>query len=142
VSDHLMGLVILDPAVRGPNELVVALAIASFADEKGEGINPHLDQLAARARVSETTTRRLLRRLIQRGWLICDTRRVGGRGVATRYRINPEWIKAATPGPFHVEQEGVSTTARHPAPRVRCAAADQSERISTSDPTAVVRRGR
>lgn len=73
-------------------EYTLALVLADFANEAGGAIFPAVETLAHNSRQSERTVQRQLRAMEASGWLQCVERSVGGKGRATRYRINPDWI--------------------------------------------------
>lgn len=74
-------------------ELVLALSLADHAHEDGGGIFPSIPALAKKTRQSERTVQRQLRRLEDQAWLQCVERSHGGRSRASRYRINPDWVR-------------------------------------------------
>jgi hypothetical protein len=70
----------------------VAFTLLSFGSWKnGSGIHVKLDTLAKRSRSSAARVRLALSELIAAGALAGD--RKGGRGVATGYSFEPEWIR-------------------------------------------------
>lgn len=75
-------------------ELLLALALADFADDDGASIYPSVARLARKTRRSRRAVQLGLRRLEARGWL----ERVAEAGTARAsavYRINPAWMAAA-----------------------------------------------
>jgi hypothetical protein len=88
------------------NEMLVALALGDWANDNGEGIYPALATLARKSRQSESSARRHVKQMLERGWLLRVNRGVGGRGVTSEYKINPDWLKGVNLTPFHVEQDG------------------------------------
>lgn len=83
---------VFDRYPNGGGEMLLALAIADHADDKGENIFPRVGQLAEKTRQSERTIQYQLRLMRQAGWLIRVGNSHGGRSCATRYRISPEWL--------------------------------------------------
>jgi hypothetical protein len=75
------------------NETLLAVAMADHANDSGEGIYPSLATLARKSRQSESTTRRQIKSMLEKGWLIRVNAGHGGRAVTNEYRINPQWIK-------------------------------------------------
>lgn len=92
------------PGVGG--EYTLALVLADFANEAGGAIFPAVETLAHNSRQSERTVQRQLRSMEASGWLQCVERSVGGKGRATRYRINPDWIA----DPKHWQPNGDNLT--------------------------------
>jgi hypothetical protein len=78
------------------NELLVALAVADWANDNGEGIYPSLAKLARKSRQSESSARRHLKHMLEIGWLLRVNSGSGGRGVTSVYRISPDWLKGAS----------------------------------------------
>lgn len=77
----------------GGNERVLALALADHAHDDGTNIYPGLDRLAHKAMVHRNTVRRLLRTMVERGWLeVVRLGGGGGRGDTDEYRICKAWI--------------------------------------------------
>jgi hypothetical protein len=76
-------------------ELLVAVELADAANDDGEGISVGVQRIADRSRQDERTVQRQLKRLREVGWLeiVEQGGMVGGRGRATRYRINPAWVR-------------------------------------------------
>ncbi len=77
------------PDIAG-TELLVLLALADFADDSGS-CWPSMETIAAKTRLSDRGARKIIRRLEEKGVLICDISR-GGRKFSSRYTIltNPE----------------------------------------------------
>jgi len=78
------------PDDRG--ELLVLLAMADFANDKGE-CWPSVATIARKARMDERSARRILRKLEANGWLTISIG--GGRHGCSRYSINTD---IASPG--------------------------------------------
>ncbi len=80
----------------GGSELLLALALADFADDDGGSIFPSVATLAKKTRQSERTVQRQLSKFRRAGWLILEApgRVRGGRGCAAEYRISPEWLQS------------------------------------------------
>lgn len=76
-------------------ELLVAVELADAANDYGEGISVGVNRIADCARQHPRTVQRCLKRLRDAGWLeiVAEGGMVGGRGKATTYRINPEWVR-------------------------------------------------
>jgi DNA-binding MarR family transcriptional regulator len=88
---------------HGGNERMLAAKLADNADDAGRNIYPSVATLASATMLSERTVQRLLKRMVQDGWLlIVRHARGGGRGGdpgrPREYRINPDWIKAGEMG--------------------------------------------
>lgn len=86
------------------NELLLALAIADFADDTGRSIYPSVATLAKKTRQSERTVQRQLRTMEDRGWISVIGNENGGRNNTRLYQIAPAWIKGdiLTPPPERV----------------------------------------
>ena len=72
--------------------LLLALALADYADDHGGNIFPSVTAIAHKIRKDERTTRRQLRALEASGWL----QRVGrapGQYSSIEYRIDPAWLE-------------------------------------------------
>ncbi|MES9841945.1 MAG: hypothetical protein ABW134_15420 [Candidatus Thiodiazotropha endolucinida] len=76
----------------GGGELLAALAYADHAHDDGSGIRPSVRYVANKTRQSERTVQRYLARMRKNKWLLIVRNGDGGRGYATEYRINPQWI--------------------------------------------------
>lgn len=77
----------------GGNEGMLALALADHAHDDGSNIWPSLDLLAHKAKMSRSTVQRLLRKMLERGWLeVVRKGGGGGRGDTAEYRICRAWI--------------------------------------------------
>jgi hypothetical protein len=74
------------------SELLLALALADFANDAGASIYPSVETLSLKTRQSGRTVQRQLRRFTQIGFLEVVFESYGGRGVPTRYRIAPGWL--------------------------------------------------
>lgn len=70
----------------GGSLLLLALAVADFADDAGERIFPSVATLAAKVRLSERSVQYLLRKLQTMGWLELVSKG-GGRSRTCLYRI-------------------------------------------------------
>lgn len=75
------------PEDRG--ELLVLLALADFANERGD-CWPSVPTIAAKARMDERSARRILRKLEAKGWLTVTMG--GGRHGCSRYLVNPDTV--------------------------------------------------
>lgn len=81
-------------------ELLLALALADYADDAGESIFPSIQTLAAKTRQSESTVKRQLREFRASGWLLSVAGASGGRHNTREHRINPDWLKGVSLAPF------------------------------------------
>jgi len=75
----------------GGGELLLALALADIADDKGERIYPSVSTLATKTRQDRRTVQRQLSKFRDSGWLIPKGSIKGGR-TSTHYCINPDWL--------------------------------------------------
>lgn len=73
-------------------ELLLAVALADFANDDGTSIWPSVATLADKTRQDPRTVRRQLRRLESCGWLIAVDRSRGGRYRTTEYRVAADWV--------------------------------------------------
>lgn len=80
---------------RGGGELLVALALADECNDEGGNIRPGVPALAAKVRMSDKQVRRILRVMVDDGWLLVVSAQHGKGEVAfAEYRINPQWLIA------------------------------------------------
>ncbi len=114
------------------NEMVLALAIADYANDEGKGIYPALSTLAHKSRQSESSARRQIKAMLEAGWLIRVNRGLGGRSVTNEYQINPEWIKGVNLTPFHVEQQTGSGAGSNSVGEGQSKASSSTENPSTA----------
>lgn len=79
----------------GGQDLLLALALADFADDDGGNVFPSVETLAAKTRQSARTVQRQLSEFRRVTWLLVEVPEslAGGRGRSVRYRINPTWLK-------------------------------------------------
>ena len=77
----------------GP-ELLLALALADFANDQGANVFPSVATLASKTRQSARTIQRQLAEFRRVDWLLTgpEGSLAGGRGRSVRYRINPSWL--------------------------------------------------
>jgi DNA-binding transcriptional ArsR family regulator len=83
--------------IRHPTKAVLK-ELAWFADDDGKNIWPSVTTLAERTGLSRRAVQKLLRDLEQTGAIDAEGSRLGGRvrggrGRATRYRINLGWLE-------------------------------------------------
>lgn len=73
----------------GGSVMLVLLALADYADEKGENCYPSVETVGRKARISENQARRILHELEDVGAISVVANHAGGRHQNTRhYRIN------------------------------------------------------
>lgn len=77
----------------GGGELLLALALADHGHDEGTRIFPGVERLAGKTRQSERAVQYQLRAMKATTWLLPVRYSGGGRGRATEYKVNPEWIK-------------------------------------------------
>lgn len=99
MSVKVMALV-WDHYPEGGSELLLALALADWANHDGSGIYPSVAQMADKVHMSERSVQYLLGKMKGRGWLIQVNPGgiVGGRKLATNYRIPVSLIPPAIVG--------------------------------------------
>ncbi|MEO6080645.1 MAG: helix-turn-helix domain-containing protein [Steroidobacteraceae bacterium] len=99
VSIKIMSLV-WDRFDASGGELLLALALADFADENGGSIWPSVNTLMRKTRQSRRTVQRQLADLRARHWLLVDDLDIegGGRGRTALYHISQEWLKGGATG--------------------------------------------
>lgn len=107
---------VFDRYPNGGSEMLLALALADHAHDDGRHIFPSVDTLAHKSRQSERTVQRLLRKMIQIGWLIPVKNIKGGRGKAVEYRISYDWINGDNLTPF--QKKGVKPCKKRVTPEV------------------------
>jgi hypothetical protein len=115
-------------------ELLVAIEIADAVNDAGEGCSVGVKRLARRSRQDARTVQRQLSKFRKVGWLLVVEAGglAGGRGRATRYRINPAWVKGdSLPGfpdlpPEEPLEENDDTLSPFVAERVT----DSAERVT------------
>jgi hypothetical protein len=91
-----------------PNEQLVMLALADFADDEGGGIFPSVKRVAWKTGYSKRNTQRIISELRERGVLV--EVRQSGRRRATEYRI--EWSVATPKASFGDPRSGPSEEGR------------------------------
>lgn len=93
MSVKVMALV-WDHYPEGGSELLLALALADWANHDGSGIYPSVAQMADKVHMAERSVQYLLGKMKARGWLIQVNPGgiVGGRKLATNYRIPVDLI--------------------------------------------------
>lgn len=77
-----------------PSELLVLLALADFANDKGE-CYPGVKTVADMARMSQRNCTRVIGKLCEEGFLTTDGNK-GGRGKTTRYTVIPKPCQSVT----------------------------------------------
>ncbi|MCU7936054.1 MAG: hypothetical protein KZQ99_14420 [Candidatus Thiodiazotropha sp. (ex Dulcina madagascariensis)] len=77
----------------GGGELLVALSYADHAHDDGTGIRPSVPYTAEKTRQSKRAVQMHLAKMRETRWLLTVRYSAGGRGRATEYRINPNWIE-------------------------------------------------
>ncbi|MCG7929944.1 MAG: hypothetical protein N0E44_07830 [Candidatus Thiodiazotropha lotti] len=77
----------------GGGELLVALSYADHAHDDGTGIRPSVPYTAEKTRQSKRAVQMHLAKMRETRWLLTVRHSAGGRGRATEYRINPDWIE-------------------------------------------------
>lgn len=79
----------------GGGALLLALALADFADDAGRSIWPSVQTLMRKTRQSRRTVQRQLAELRASGWLIAETSAINGdrAGLSVLYHINPDWLE-------------------------------------------------
>lgn len=78
------------------SELLVMLALADWCNDDGGSVHPSIATVAKKVRTSESQARRLIRGLIEKGWVQVVGNEFGGAPGATRqYRVNVQKIAAA-----------------------------------------------
>lgn len=90
MSIKVMSLV-WDHYPNGGGELLLALALADWANHDGSGIWASVDTMAGKTRQSSRAVQYQLRRMRRSGWLIIDAPG-GGRHKTTTYRVPIERI--------------------------------------------------
>lgn len=96
-------------------EFVLALTIADEAAHSGDNVRAAPSEMARLSRQSEKNVRRLLKKMESGGWLQCTVRSaVGGRGITTRYQINPEWVQHPC---MNKQGQNLDTMSMFPAPK-------------------------
>lgn len=99
MSVKILGLV-WDRYEFGGNKRMVALAIADHAHDDGSHIFPGVERLAAKTLLSVRTIQRVLAEMQNDGWLIKVGQYNRGRGMATEFKINEDWVKGDKLSPF------------------------------------------
>lgn len=79
----------------GGGALLLALALADFADDAGRSIWPSVQTLMRKTRQSRRTVQRQLAELRASGWLIAETSAIDGdrAGLSVLYHINQDWLE-------------------------------------------------
>jgi hypothetical protein len=84
----------------GGNKRMVALAIADHAHDDGSHIFPGVERLAIKTMLSVRTIQRILAEMQHDGWLVLVGKASRGRGMATEFKINQDWLKGDKLSPF------------------------------------------
>ena len=85
--------IVWDRFPAGSSELLALLALADWADDRGRRLYPSVAALAAKIRMSERQTKRILEKLIEGGYLeLVTPGNQGGRRKSNRYRIRLETL--------------------------------------------------
>lgn len=110
MSIRLMTL-IWDSGAYSGGTLLVALALADFANDDGSRIFPHVETLAKKARLSVRATQNALESLREDAVLIPLANTAGGRGKSVEYRMDVERVKNLRPEEKGAvrDKEGCST---------------------------------
>lgn len=94
------------------NRLLTALALADIASDNGDRIYPGVQSLADKTRQDRRQVQRHLSFFKKVGWIEQKSSGKGGRSLATRYRINPEWVKGGKLPLFPDVKRAANTTER------------------------------
>jgi hypothetical protein len=99
MSVKVMSLV-WDHYPRGGGELILALALGDWANDKGASIFPSVAQMALKTRLSERAVQYVLGKMKASGWLeqVSPGGMIAGRNVSTTYRIPIERIPQGAVG--------------------------------------------
>lgn len=88
--------------------LLVLLALADYSNDQGE-CWPHVDSIAAKARLTQRQTHNILRQLEADRVLTIQSG--GGRGRASRYQLNAETLKSVSVKPTSVKPISLKSAA-------------------------------
>lgn len=121
----------------GGGELLLALAIADFANDDGRSIFPSVETLSAKTRQARRTVQRQLAMFRECDWLLVEGSGRGGRRMTTRYAINPDWIRGANLARFPDRNSaihGIETAPSTTQNRATAMAHDPSGSVSDPSP--------
>lgn len=76
----------------GPTEMLVAIALADYADDDGRRVFPAISTIAAKVNLSRRTVQRIIRRLENVGYVVVASEG-GGRGQPRRLELHPEVLE-------------------------------------------------
>lgn len=76
----------------GGNERLLALAMADHAHDDGSRVWPSVALLAEKTLQSERSVQRMIKKMLDTGWLQLVRMASGRRGDTNEYRISPVWI--------------------------------------------------
>lgn len=122
------------------SQLLAMLAMADWCDDKGGSLYPSMQAVADKIRVSEKQARRLVKELVDQGYLQVVGNAYGGApGSTKQFRVNVQQLKvlvtarekAQTP-PAHVPPPSVQT-----APTGVPRSEDQTAPVDVTPPTSV-----
>jgi len=83
---------VFDRYPAGGNERLLALALADHARDDGTRIWPSVAELARKTVLSRSTVQRLIRSMLERGWLEQVHTATGRPGDTNEYRVNATWM--------------------------------------------------
>lgn len=128
----------------GGNLKLTLLALADWADDRGDKIYPSMSTIAAKVCCSEVQTRRTVHSLIERGLVAVVGNEHGGKpGSSRQYRINLERLTAlASDSPTALASErGINGRRLSPmrveVSRTRSETALASETLSVIEPSVI-----
>jgi hypothetical protein len=94
MSVYVSSLVWKCEELSGPAELMVMLALADWADDKGSNIYPSMETLAQKSRQCKRNLRYILKDLEARGFISIEENR--GRNKTNRYQVNMQRLQVLT----------------------------------------------
>jgi hypothetical protein len=118
MSFGLTKLIWLAESLKEPELLLLALALADYANDDGTSIFPSVGTLAKKTRRGARTVQRNLRHLESRGIIETVRYKRGGRGKAREYRI--VLSKLGAPTPRGSEEKHRHTQTKRATSNARC----------------------
>lgn len=138
VSLVMNGLTGVDPSAK-----LVAVALADCANVQHNGLAfPAMATLVRMTGIGETQTRKHVQALVADGWLTIESAGNGGRGMATRYRLNLPKMRANAPAKHHGAPGGIGPDKPHGAPNPKLSTNGAEDRGVSGDEKGAAGRGK
>lgn len=114
--------------------LLVLLALADYCNDNGE-CWPRVDSIAKKARLTERQVYSILRQLKTDGVLTVQSG--GGRGISSRYKINPETLKPNSLNSTSLKSEAETLKSTTQNPEICSSAIRKNRQEPSIEPSGV-----